>query len=134
MIWKCHGIPCFHFYFLFRSNGKREQVNENDYRRYYGNFFFLKVSFQKYLITVIFKILSQQLRRTLTVAFERQLTIEDFTDMDQYRCRACTKTFDLLLYASLSLKQILCFTFLPFDILCILKFIQCLYAFFHNKQ
>ena len=42
MIWKCHGIPCFHFYFLFRSNGKRQQVNENDYSRYYGNFFFWK--------------------------------------------------------------------------------------------
>ena len=25
MICKCHVIPCFHFYFLFRNNGKREQ-------------------------------------------------------------------------------------------------------------
>ena len=62
-----------------------------------------KVSFRKYLITAMFKVLSQQLRGTLTTAFERYLTIEDFTDMDQHRCRAWT--FDLLLYASLSLTQ-----------------------------
>ena len=24
MIWRCHSIPCFHFYFLFRNNGIRE--------------------------------------------------------------------------------------------------------------
>ena len=42
---------------------------------------------------------------TLTTAFERFFTIEDFTDMDQHRCRACSKTFDLLVYASLSLTQ-----------------------------
>ena len=60
---------------------------------------------RNYLITAMFKILSQQLRGTLTTAFERHLTIEDFTDMDEHRCRACTNTFDLFLYASLSLKQ-----------------------------
>ena len=53
----------------------------------------------------MFEVLSQQLRGTLTTAFKRHLTSEDFTDLDQYRCRACTKTFDLLLYASLSVKQ-----------------------------
>ena len=67
--------------------------------------FLWKVSFQKYLITVMFKVLSQQLQGTLTMEFERHLTIEDFTDMDQHRCRACITTFSLLLYASLSLKQ-----------------------------
>ena len=67
--------------------------------------FLWKVSFQKYLITAMFKVLSQQLRGTLTMEFERHLTIEDFTDMDQQRCRACITTFSLLLYASLSLKQ-----------------------------
>ena len=67
--------------------------------------FLWKVSFQKYLITAMFKVLSQQLRGTLTMEFERHLTIEDFTDMDQHRCRACITTFSLLLYASLSLKQ-----------------------------
>ena len=67
--------------------------------------FLWKVSFQKYLITVMFKVLSQQLQGTLTMEFERHLTIEDFTDMDQHRSRACITTFSLLLYASLSLKQ-----------------------------
>ena len=57
--------------------------------------FISKVSFRKYLITTIFKVLLQQFRGTLTTAFERHLTIKDFTDMDQHRCQACTKTFDL---------------------------------------
>ena len=38
------------------------------------------------------------------MAFERHLTIEDLMDMDQHRCRACTNTFDFLLYASFSFK------------------------------
>ena len=68
--------------------------------------FLWKVSFQNQnLITAMFKVLSQQLQGTLTMEFERHLTIEDFTDMDQHRCRACITTFGLLLYASLSLKQ-----------------------------
>ena len=60
---------------------------------------------RNYLITAMIKVLSQQLRGTLTTAFERHLTIEDFTDMVEHRCRACTNTFDLSLLASLSLKQ-----------------------------
>ena len=52
----------------------------------------------------MFKVLSQQLQGTLTTVFESYLTIEDFTDMDQYSCQDCTKTFALL-YAFLSLKQ-----------------------------
>ena len=58
--------------------------------------FVSKVSFRKYLITAMFKVLSQQLQDTLTMAYERHRPVEDFTDMDQRRCRACTKTFDLL--------------------------------------
>ena len=65
--------------------------------------FFSRVSFRKHLITAMFKFLSQQLQETLTMAYERHPQIEDFTEMDQRRCRACTKTFDLLLHASLSL-------------------------------
>ena len=41
-------------------------------------FFFSKVSFQKYLITAVFKVLYQRLRGTLTTAFERHLATEDF--------------------------------------------------------
>ena len=60
---------------------------------------------RNYLITTMFKVLSQQLRGTLTTAFETHFAIENCTDRDQHRCRACTNTFELLLYASLSLKH-----------------------------
>ena len=43
--------------------------------------FFSKAPFRKYLIIALFGVLSQQLRDTLTTAFERHLTIENFTDM-----------------------------------------------------
>ena len=43
--------------------------------------FFSKVSFQKYLITAMFKVVFPLLRRTLTTAFERHLTTVDFTDI-----------------------------------------------------
>ena len=83
----------------------REYLDENDLPRCCG-YFFSKVSFGRYLITAMSKVLSQQLRDTLTTAFERHLTIEDIMDMDQHRCQASNKTFDLLLYASLSFKQV----------------------------
>ena len=41
--------------------------------------FFSKAPFRKYLITALFGVLSQPLH--LDTAFERHLTIEDFTDM-----------------------------------------------------
>ena len=47
---------------------------------------FWKVPFRNYLITANFKVLSQELRGTLTTAFERQLTVENLTDMDHHRC------------------------------------------------
>ena len=53
----------------------------------------------------MFKVLSRQLQDTLTMAYESHPPVEDFTNMDQRRCRAYTKTFDLLQYAFLSLKQ-----------------------------
>ena len=44
--------------------------------------FFSKVPFQKYLIPAMFTVLYQQLRGTLTRAFERlKITSEDFTEM-----------------------------------------------------
>ena len=66
--------------------------------------FLWRVSFRKYMITAMFKVFSQ-LRGTLTVALERHLTIKDFADIDQHMCRAYTKKSDLLLYASLFLRQ-----------------------------
>ena len=56
--------------------------------------FVSKVSFRKYFITAMFKVLSQQLQDTLAMAYERHPPVEDFTDTDQRRCRACTKTFE----------------------------------------
>ena len=50
---------------------------------------FLKNSFvQSYLITAVFKVLSQQLRDTLTTAFGRHFTVEDFTEMDQHTSKS----------------------------------------------
>ena len=45
---------------------------------------FSKVLFESYLATAMFKVLSRQLRGTLTKAFEGQLSVEDFTDIDQH--------------------------------------------------
>ena len=83
MIWKCHGIPCFHFYFLFRNSVKREQLDEKEFCRCYGNLF-SQVSFWKY------KVLCRRLRDALKTAFEGHFTVEDFPDMNQQRCRACS--------------------------------------------
>ena len=63
--------------------------------------FFLKVSFRKYLIKAMFKLLYPQLRDTLTAAFERHLTTEYFTDIGVKLARS-----DLLYYCMLlSVKQ-----------------------------
>ena len=49
MIWKCHDIPYFHVSFLFKNSGKREQVDENDFRHCYGKFFFFESVIPKVL-------------------------------------------------------------------------------------
>ena len=85
-----------------RYNTKLQDPNK--FCHCYNNFF-SKKSFRNYLITAIFKVYFQELRDPLKTAFERYLITEDFTDMDQRRCQACTNTFNLLFYASLSLKQ-----------------------------
>ena len=69
----------FIFIFMFRNNVLRGQLGQNNFRHCYG--FFSKVSFRKYLITTMFKVLYQQLRSTLTTAFERHLTTEYFMDI-----------------------------------------------------
>ena len=89
MIWKFHGISCFHFYFLFRNIDKREWVDRTtsvpDMIIFFGKCH-SKSSW------------SQVLRRTFDKGIWK--TIEDFTDVCQHKCQACTKTFDLLLYGS----------------------------------
>ena len=39
VVGKCHGIQRFHFSFFFRSNGKKEHLDENNFRHGYGNYF-----------------------------------------------------------------------------------------------
>ena len=61
--------------------------------------------FESVIPQAMLKVLSQQLQDILTTEFERHPPVEDFTAMDGEKIRACTKTFDLLLCGSLSLKQ-----------------------------
>ena len=53
------------------------------------------IFFRMYLTTAMLKVFSQQLQGTTTTAFERHFTIEDFMDMDQHKCQACTQTDDI---------------------------------------
>ena len=53
------------------------------------------IFFRMYLTTAMLKVLSEQLQGTMTTAFERHFTIEDFMDMDQHKCQACTQTYDI---------------------------------------
>ena len=56
---------CFHFIFRLEPT-VREQVDENDFCRCYGIFF--KSTILKLLDQAMFKVLSQQLQDTLTMA------------------------------------------------------------------
>ena len=53
------------------------------------------IFFRMYLTTAMLKVLSEQLQGTMTTAFERHFTTEDFMDMDQHKCQACTQTYDI---------------------------------------
>ena len=65
------------FSFIFRLEPTvREQLEENNFRHYYDIFF-------ESTILNLLESTSQQLRNTLTKAFERHLTVEYFTDTDQ---------------------------------------------------
>ena len=57
---------------LFRTNGKKGHLDENRFRRCYGNFFW-KWHSESYLITAMFRVPSQQLRGTWTTAFWKKL-------------------------------------------------------------
>ena len=78
-------IFCVFIFIFCLEPTEREQLDENDFRHYYGNF--SEAPFWKYLITAMFKVLSKQLRGTLTTAFERHMTVKNFTDMDHHRCQ-----------------------------------------------
>ena len=102
--------------------------------------FFSKVSFQKYLMTTMFKVLYQQLRSTLTTTFERHLTTEDFMDIGAKPALRHLTYYCMLFFLSnkpsfkfnlMLIEQFLPqFIYLSIFWYCILKFIQYLYAFF----
>ena len=59
---------CLLLLFLFRTNGKKENLDENGFRHCNGTFF-RKWHSESYLITAMFKVPSQEIRGTLTIAF-----------------------------------------------------------------
>ena len=93
----------FSFSFLFRNNGIREHLDENDIRRCDG--FFFESVIPKVLHYSYVQRSSTKITRHLDKGIERNPITEDFTDMNQHSCGVCTKTFDLLLSASFSRKK-----------------------------
>ena len=94
-----HSVFSFLF-FLFRNNVIREKLDENDFRRCY-------VFFPK---SIILKVLDHSYVPSSLSTITRQLDNSIWKTPYNWifyghRCQACTKTFNLLLYASLSLKQ-----------------------------
>ena len=73
-IWPLNGMKmswysaCLLLLFLFRANGKKGHLDEHDFHHYYGSFFWKRHS-ERYVITAMFKVPSQQIRGTLTTAF-----------------------------------------------------------------
>ena len=73
-LWPLNGMKmtwysaCLLLLILFRTNGKKGHLDENDFRHYDANFF-QKWHSESYLITAMFKVPSQQIRGTLTTAF-----------------------------------------------------------------
>ena len=83
MIGRCHGITCFHFLFFCLE----ATVKKNTWMRVISvsvMIIFSECCSASYLISAMFKVLTQQLRGTLTMAFERYFTVQDFTDMYQH--------------------------------------------------
>ena len=100
MIYEHAMVFCvFIFIFMFR-NIIRDQLGQNNFTR--CHVFFSKVTFWKYLITTMFKVLYQQLRSTLT---DNDIWKTPYNWIFYgHSCQACIKTFNLLLNASLFLK------------------------------
>ena len=69
------------FIFLFRSNGKSEHLDGNNFE-VLNEVMGTKCCSESYLISAMLKVLSQQIRDTLTTAFEIYFTVEDLTGID----------------------------------------------------
>ena len=72
-------------FFLFRSNVKKEYLNENNFCYRYGNFFG-KCYSESYLITAMLNFLLNNYETHWQQYFEGYPTVEDFMDMDQETC------------------------------------------------
>ena len=143
MIWRCHSIPCFHFHFLFRNNGIREQLDQKDLRRCFGNFFFSKVSFRKLCWKFFLNNYKTPWQRNLKDTLQLKISqtwidkgVEPARDIwliiVRFSFSQTNLDFPFNLIWSNNFPRNL-FTFLSFDILCILKFIQYPYAFHENQ-
>ena len=141
MIWTCHAILCFYFIFMFR-NVVREQLGQNNFSGCYV--FFSKVTFRKYLITTMFKVLYQQLWSTLIDngiwkdTWQRKILWTPVSSLPQYiqliiACFSFSQT-SLVFKFNLLLNNFChnLFTFLSFDIY--LEVHPVPLRFFHKSQ
>ena len=104
MVWICRGILCFHSYFsCLETTLITEQLDENDFRRYIFSpeSIIPEVMIHRYDHSYVQSSLS-----TITSQLDNSIWKTPYNWIFYgHRCQACTKTFNLLLYASLSLKQ-----------------------------
>ena len=134
MVWRFHCILCFHFYFLFRTDAKKEHMVESNLHHGSGNYFgstILKATwyqlFLKYFLNNFETYCWQQhlkgtvelkiLRTWINIETNSFLGKNHQTKMSEGVCKTikCTKIWacspkkisliHLLLYSSFSLKQ-----------------------------
>ena len=74
MVFRFYGFPYFNFFVW--NNGKIEPLDKSDSRHSYGKYF--EVQFWKLLDISDFQ-------SSLTMGFERHLTVADFMDVDQHK-------------------------------------------------
>ena len=91
----------FIFVFLFRNKVIREQLDESDFRRCYGNFFLRKCHSESIWSQLCSKYFINNYENLDNGIWKTPYNWRFYG----YGCQACTKTFNLLLHASLSLKQ-----------------------------
>ena len=64
MAWRCHDISCFDFYFfVFRTNGEKEHLDENNFCDGYGNFYESAAVKVSHVIIAMFKVFFSTIRR-----------------------------------------------------------------------
>ena len=78
--------------FLFRTKGKKGHLDENEFRRYYGNFL-ESVTLKVACLGVYSKFCFSIYEANWQQHFERYLTVEDFTEIDQHMCEGTWKTW-----------------------------------------